>query len=60
VVEFGEWLCGNVVKAVPHRHIVFSIPKILRRCFLYGRKRLTDLSRCGCESLKGYFASCSK
>ena len=59
-MEFGEWLCGNVVKAVPHRHIVFSIPKILRRCFLYDRKRLTDLSRCGWESLKAYFTSCSK
>jgi len=60
VVEFGEWLCGNVVKAVPHRHIVFSIPKILSHCFLYDRKRLTDLSRCGWESLKPYFTSCSK
>ncbi len=60
VVEFGDWLCGNVVKAVPHRHIVFSIPKILRRCFLYDRKRLTDLSRCGWESLKAYFPSCSR
>jgi hypothetical protein len=46
VVEFGEWLCGHVVKAVPHRHIVFSIPKILNRCFLHDRKRLTDLTRC--------------
>jgi hypothetical protein len=34
VVEFGEWLCIEVVKAVPHRHLVFSIPKILRRYFL--------------------------
>jgi hypothetical protein len=60
VVEFGEWLCGNVVKAMPHRHIVFSIPKILRRCFLYDRKRLTDLSLCGWESLKAYFTSFAK
>jgi hypothetical protein len=34
VVEFGEWLCQEVVKAVPHRHVVLSIPKILRRYFL--------------------------
>jgi putative transposase len=26
-VEFGEWLCEEVLKAVPHRHFVFSIPK---------------------------------
>jgi len=23
VVEFGEWLCPNVLKNVPHRHFVF-------------------------------------
>ena len=34
MVEFGEWLCQEVVKAVPHRHVVLSIPKILRRYFL--------------------------
>jgi hypothetical protein len=59
-VQFGERLCAGVVKAVPHRHIVFSTPTILRRCFLYDRKRLTDMSRCGWESLKACFTSCSK
>ena len=34
------------------RHFVFSIPKILRRYFLYDRKLLTDLSRYAWESLK--------
>ncbi|MCK5878227.1 MAG: transposase zinc-binding domain-containing protein [Holophagae bacterium] len=52
VVEFGEWLCPDVLKEIPHRHFVFSIPKILRRYFLYDRKLLTDLSRCAWESLK--------
>jgi len=52
VVEFGERLCMNVLKKVPHRHFVFSIPKILRRYFLYDRKLLADLSRCAWESLK--------
>jgi hypothetical protein len=60
VVQFGEWLCASVVKAVPHWHIVCRIPKILRRCFLYDRKLLTDLSGCVCESLKAYFTSCSR
>ena len=27
--------CEEVLKALPHRHFVFSIPKILRRYFLY-------------------------
>ena len=49
------WLCEEVLKSVPHRHFVYSIPKILRRYFLYDRKLLSDLSRCGCESLKVFF-----
>ena len=52
VVEFGEWLCTDVLKKVPHRHFIFSIPKMLRRYFLYDRKLLADLSLCAWESLK--------
>lgn len=67
VVEFGEWLCANVLKKVPYRHFVFSIPKILRRYFLGACPVLdtgievfllipafagTSLSRCAWESLK--------
>ena len=54
-MEFGEWLCQEVIKAVPHRHVVLSIPKILRRYFLYDRKLLSELSRCGWEALKYFF-----
>jgi hypothetical protein len=59
VVEFGEWLCGNVVKAVPHRHVVFGISKILRRHFLYNRKLLSGLSRCAWEAFNEYLQSAS-
>ncbi len=52
VLEFGERLCMDVLKKIPHRHFVFSIPKILRKYFLYDRKLLADLSRCAWESLK--------
>jgi hypothetical protein len=52
VVEFGEWFCGEVLKRVPHHHFVFSIPKILRRYFLYDRSLLSELSRCAWESLR--------
>jgi hypothetical protein len=55
VVEFGEWLCEEVLKAVPHRHFIFSIPKILRRYFLYDRRLLSELSRCAWDSLKVFF-----
>ena len=55
VVQFGEYLCEEILKAVPHRHFILSIPKILRRYFLYDRSLLSDLSRCGWESLKAFF-----
>jgi len=53
-VGFGEWLCGSVVKAVPQRHVVFGIPKILRRNFLYDRKLRSVLSRCAWEAVSEY------
>jgi len=45
----------EVVKKVPHRHFVFSLPKILRRYFLYDRSLLSDLSRCAWETLKSFY-----
>jgi hypothetical protein len=42
----------DVLKKIPHRYFVFSIPKILRRYFLYDRKLLADLSRCAWDALK--------
>jgi hypothetical protein len=54
VVEFGEWLCTEVLKYVPHRQWVFSIPKRLRIYFMYDRKLLTKLSRCAWKVLSQY------
>ncbi len=45
VVEFGEWACSEVLKNVPHRHFVFSIPKIIRIYFLFDRTLLKELSK---------------
>ena len=38
------------LKKVIHRHFVFTIPKTLRRYFLYDRSLLSELSRCAWES----------
>ena len=57
MVDFGEWLCQEVIKAVLHLHVVFSIPKILRRYFLYDRKLLSELSRCGWEALNTFYST---
>jgi len=45
----------EVLKKVPHRHFILSIPKILRRYFLYDRKLLSCLSRCAWEALKEFY-----
>jgi len=57
VLEFGEWLCLNVLKKVPHRHFVFSIPKILRIYFLFNRNLLKELSKLSWETVKDYYIS---
>ena len=54
VIEFGEFLYTEVLKQVPHRQWVFSIPKRLRRYFLYDRSLLSQLSRCAWKVLSLY------
>jgi len=54
VVEFGEWLCAEVLKFVPHRQWVFAVPKRLRIYFMYDRKLLSKLSRCAWKVLSIY------
>src|SRR4030042_2446912 len=40
---------------VPHRQVVFTIPKMLRIFFKYKRRLLGDLCRCALRSLTRYF-----
>jgi hypothetical protein len=39
VIEFGVWFLDEAAVTVPHCHLIFSIPKLLRRCFLYDLAR---------------------
>ncbi len=57
VLEYGEWLLSNVLKDVPHRQRVFSIPKRLRIYFLFDRKLLAKLSICAWNVIKKYLKS---
>jgi hypothetical protein len=57
VVQFAGWLCEEILKTVPHQHLSFSLPKILRRYFLYDRILLSDVSHYGRESLKTFLAT---
>jgi len=54
VIEFGERLCEDVLKYVPHRQWVFSIPKRLRIYFMLDRSLLAKLSQCAWKLLNLY------
>jgi len=52
-VLFAEQLHENIIPKVPHKHTIFSIPKILRLYFRYNRKLCNILFRSACPpSLK--------
>jgi hypothetical protein len=53
--EWGEWMRGALLLDVPHRQVVFTIPKMLRVFFKFKRKLLGDLCRCAVRSLLLYF-----
>lgn len=44
--EWGEWMRETLLLDVPHRQVVFTIPKMLRLFFKYNRKLLGSLCRC--------------
>ncbi len=51
VAAFVEWVTGEVLEPVPHRQLVWTIPKVLRAAFRRDRKLLGELSRCAWRSL---------
>ncbi len=55
IEEWGEWMRETLLLDVPHRQIVFTIPKRLRIFFKYKRRLLGDLCRCALRALHRYF-----
>jgi hypothetical protein len=53
--EWGEWMRETLLLDVPHRQVVFTIPKMLRVFFKFKRKLLGDLCRCAVRALLLYF-----
>jgi hypothetical protein len=53
--EWGEWRREELFLDVPHRQIVFTIPRMLRIFFKYNRRLLGDLCRSALRSLTRYF-----
>lgn len=41
--EWGQWLREELILNVPHRQVVFTVPKMLRLFFRFKRKLLNDL-----------------
>jgi len=55
VEEWGEWMRETLLWDVPHRQIVFTIPKRLRVFFKIDRRLLGSLCRCALRALNLYF-----
>jgi hypothetical protein len=49
---WAEWLRDDVFAAVAHRHIVLTIPRLLRPLFRRRRQLLGELARAGAEAVK--------
>jgi ribosomal protein S27E len=50
-----EWMRETLLLDVPHRQVVFTIPRMLRIFFKYNRRLLGSLCRCALRSLTRYF-----
>ena len=42
---WAAWVVEDLARPVPHRHVVVTLPKMLRQFFKFDRSLLTDLSR---------------
>ena len=51
---WAEWLREEVLEPVPHRHVVFTMPRLLRGIFRKRRELPLELSQCGAEALGEY------
>jgi hypothetical protein len=55
--EWGEWMRETLLLDVPHRQVVFTIPRMLRIFFKSNRRLLGPLCRSALRSLIRYFAA---
>ncbi|HOS11873.1 MAG TPA: transposase [Candidatus Aminicenantes bacterium] len=52
---WGDWVRERLLWDVPHRQVVFTIPKMLRIFFKFKRRLLGDFSLAALRALKLYF-----
>ena len=53
--EWGEWMREELLLDVPHRQVVFTIPRILRIFLKYKRRLLGELCQAAVQALLKYF-----
>ena len=58
--EWGEWIREKLIMDIPHRQVVFTIPKMLRIFFKFNRSLLSALCVCGKEALIKYLKATTK
>jgi len=51
---WAEWLQKQVLAAVPHRHVVLTMPRVQRGIFRKRRELLLDLPQCAAEAIAEY------
>jgi len=50
--EWGEWMREELLLDVPHRQVVFTVPKMLRIFFNYKRRLLGDLCQAAVQAIR--------
>ena len=54
VAAFVEWVSEQILEAVDHRQLVWTIPRALRPTFRRDRRLLGELARCAWKTLEDY------
>jgi hypothetical protein len=59
VLAYGDWVEASVLREVPHRQYVFTVPKLIRPFFAYRRSLLGEFCRLiGRALTEAYAAAC--
>jgi len=53
-VLWAEFVRAEVIRSVPHRHLVFALPKALRSAFRHRRQLLPRLARCAWKAVAAF------
>ena len=56
-VSFGEFAVEEVLAEVPHRHVIFSVPRMVRWAFRRDRRRLAKLAKAAYATVREFLQS---